>query len=77
MSHVSDYEAVYGTLGAIVVLLLWFWMSALAVLIGAKLNAEMELQTAADTTHGRDRPMGMRGAYVADNVGGDDHDQTV
>ncbi|TYC51343.1 YihY/virulence factor BrkB family protein [Rhodobacterales bacterium] len=65
---VADYEAVYGTLTSIVVLLLWFWFSAVVTLMGAELNAEVEHQTCVDTTVGRDRPMGQRGAYVADHV---------
>jgi membrane protein len=52
----------------VVVLLLWLWVSALAVLIGAELNAELEHQTARDTTRRPRKPMGRRGAYVADTV---------
>jgi membrane protein len=49
----------------------WFWISALVVLLGAELNAELELQTAADTTKGPPKPIGRRGAFVADNVAPD------
>ena len=48
---------------------MWFWISAYIVLLGAELNAEMEHQTEKDTTEGRKKPMGERGAYVADHVG--------
>ena len=58
----------YGSLGAIVGLLFWLYASAFVVLLGAELNAELELQTERDTTTGRPRPMGERGAYVADHV---------
>jgi len=68
VEQVANYEAVHGTLSSIVVLLLWFWFSAAVALIGAELNAEIEHQTSVDTTFGRDRPMGQRGAYVADHV---------
>ncbi|MBN9669406.1 YihY/virulence factor BrkB family protein [Roseibium aggregatum] len=68
VEQVANYEAVHGTLSSIVVLLLWFWFSAAVTLIGAELNAEVEHQTSVDTTAGRDRPMGQRGAYVADHV---------
>ena len=68
ISRLSDFQATYGALGAVVALMLWFWVNALAVLFGAKLNAEMEYQTACDTTVGHERPLGERGAFVADNV---------
>jgi membrane protein len=38
-----------------------------AVLLGAELNAELELQTRRDTTVGPPQPLGGRGAYVADH----------
>jgi membrane protein len=68
VSNVVDYNATYGSLGAIVVLLTWFYISAFVVLAGAELDAEMEMQTARDTTTGPEQPMGERGAYVADHV---------
>jgi membrane protein len=68
VANVADYNATYGSLGAFVVLLTWFWIGAFAVLAGAQLDAEMELQTARDTTTGPERPMGERGAFVADHV---------
>jgi membrane protein len=52
------------------VLLFWLFLSAFAVLLGAELNAELELQTKRDTTVGPPRPLGERGAYVADHVAG-------
>ena len=58
----------YGSLGAFAVLLTWFYISAFVVLLGAQLDAEMELQTERDTTTGPEKPMGERGAYVADHV---------
>jgi len=66
---IADYNATYGSLGAVVVLLFWFWLTAYAVLFGAELNAEIEHQTARDTTTGAERPMGARRAYVADTLG--------
>lgn len=63
-----DFNRTYGSLGAIVGLLFWLYASAFVVLLGAELNAQLELQTARDTTTGRPRPMGERGAYVADHV---------
>ena len=69
VANVSSYDRAYGTLGAIVVLLLWFYLSALVVLIGAEFNAEVERETPADTTVGPPLPIGQRGAAVADSVG--------
>ena len=56
-------------LGAVVVLLMWLYLSAYIVLMGAELNSEMEHQTARDTTRGEEQPMGQRGAQKADTVG--------
>jgi membrane protein len=64
----ATYNKTYGSLGAVVVLLMWLWISAYAVLLGAELNAEMEHQTIRDTTDRPKKPMGKRGAYVADTV---------
>ncbi len=66
----GNYNETYGAVGAIVILLMWFLLSAYAVLIGAELNAEMERQTRKDTTEGGEKPLGQRGAYAADTVGG-------
>lgn len=60
------YDATYGGLSAVIVLLLWFWLSAMVVIIGAELNAELERQTLADTTRGFEREIGMREARMAD-----------
>jgi membrane protein len=68
-ANFANYSATYGSLGAVIALLMWFWVSAFVVLLGAELNAEMEHQTRKDTTTGPDRPLGERGAYVADDVG--------
>jgi membrane protein len=65
----GNYNKTYGALGAIIVLLLWLYLMAYSVLLGAAMNAELERQTEHDTTAGADRPMGERGAYAADTVG--------
>lgn len=64
----SSYNKTFGSLGAVVVLLMWLYLSAYVVLLGACLNAEMEHQTAQDTTEGGRKPMGSRGAKMADTV---------
>ena len=69
VSNFGSYNETYGSIGAVIVLLMWFWLSALIVLMGAELNAEMEHQTARDTTAGAPAPMGRRGAHVADTLG--------
>jgi membrane protein len=68
VSNFGSYDAAYGTLGGVVVALLWFWISAYAVILGAEFNAELELQTKRDTTTAPVRPMGKREAFVADHV---------
>jgi membrane protein len=69
VTRFGNYNETYGAAGAIVILLMWFLLSSYAILIGAEINAEMERQTKKDTTSGRDRPLGARGAYAADTVG--------
>jgi membrane protein len=69
VANFGSYNETYGALGAVVILLMWLWISAFIVLLGAELNAEMEHQTERDTTVGRPKPRGQRGAYVADHVG--------
>jgi membrane protein len=70
LAHFANYNATYGSLGAAVGLMMWLWISATVVLIGAELNAEIEHQTAEDSTVGEDKPLGARGAVMADTVGG-------
>lgn len=59
----------YGPLAAVMGFLLWTWLSVQIILMGAKLNAEIEHQTALDTTTGKPEPLGKRGAVMADSVG--------
>ncbi|HEX5096732.1 MAG TPA: YihY/virulence factor BrkB family protein [Acidimicrobiia bacterium] len=68
-SNFGSYNETYGSLGAVIVLMLWLYLSALLVLLGAELNSEIEHQTARDTTVGPERPMGARRARMADEVG--------
>ena len=71
VSNFGNYNATYGALGAVVVLLTWLYLSAYVLLLGAEVNAELEHQTAQDTTVGADRPAGERGATAADQTGAD------
>jgi membrane protein len=65
----GSYDATYGSLGAVFGFMTWLWIAAIIVIVGAELNSEIEHQTARDTTTGRPRPMGERGAVMADTVG--------
>jgi membrane protein len=69
VSNFGSYNKTYGSLGAVVVFLMWLYLSAYIVLLGAELNSEMEHQTTQDTTSGEEQPMGQRGAQKADTVG--------
>jgi membrane protein len=69
LSNFGDYNATYGSLGAAIGLMMWMWMSAIIVLCGAELNSEIEHQTARDSTVGLPKPLGGRGAVMADTLG--------
>lgn len=81
VSNFGNYNETYGSVGAIIILLMWFYLTAYIVLLGAEFNAEMEHQTQQDTTEGEPQPMGERGAYVADTLGkaygGEDADSNI
>ncbi len=73
VANFAAYNATYGSLGAVIVLLLWLYLSAAAVILGACINAEAERQTGRDSTVGETRPRGERGAEVADRLPSGDH----
>jgi membrane protein len=68
VTNVADYNATYGSLGAVIALLTWMYLSAYVFVIGAELNSEIEHQTAKDSTTGDPQPLGERGAWSADHV---------
>jgi membrane protein len=47
VSKVGSYDRTYGSLGAVIILLLWFYLTAYVTLAGAELNAEIERQARA------------------------------
>jgi len=64
VDNFGKYNQTYGALAAVIILLLWLFLSAFVVLLGA----ETERQTAKDTT-GPARPLGERDAEAADTLG--------
>lgn len=76
LDRFGAYNEVYGSIGAFAALMIWLYVGMLAVLVGGALNAELELRERSDTTVGPDRPMGERGAYVADTYIHPDKDRT-
>jgi membrane protein len=69
VANFGSYNKTYGSLGAIIGFMTWIWITIIVVLVGAKIDAEMEHQTARETTTGQPKPLGMRGARMADTVG--------
>jgi membrane protein len=70
LGHFANYGVTYGSLGAAMGLMMWVWVAAIVILLGGQLNAEIEHQTARDSTIGdMERPLGRRGATMADTVG--------
>ena len=72
VANFGNYNATYGSLGTVVITLTWLYLSSYILLFGAELNAELEHQTARDTTN-TGAPLGKRGAWVADHVADDTH----
>lgn len=68
-ANFGQFNQTYGSLGAAVGFMTWLWISAIVLLLGAELDAEMEHQTAFDTTTGAPKPIGTRGARMADTLG--------
>jgi len=69
-ANFGSYDEVYGSLAAVVITLLWLFLTVITILLGAEINGEMEYQTNKDTTIGPPQPIGQRGAYYADNKPG-------
>lgn len=69
LENFADYNATYGTLGAVIGFMIWTWISVMILLVGAELNSELEHQTVMDTTTGEPVQIGGRGATMADTLG--------
>ena len=68
VTHFGAYNETFGGLASVIILLIWLWLTAMVVILGAELNSELERQTIADTTRGPVRPLGQRGASMADFI---------
>lgn len=68
VSNFGNYDETYGSLAAVIILMLWFFLTGFIILFGAELNAETERQTFLDTTEGSPDPPGRRGADAADDT---------
>ena len=68
VNQFGNFDKTYGSIAAIIILMLWFFLTGFIVIMGAEINSEIEHQTGIDTTVGIEKPMGQRGAYYADNV---------
>lgn len=71
VNNFDNMDATYGSVAAVIILMLWFQITALCILLGAEINSELEHQTEKDTTVGEPRPRGERQAYHADHVAGE------
>jgi membrane protein len=69
LANFANYDKTYGALGTAIAMMMWVWLSTYILLVGSALNAEMEHQTAKDTTTKPAKPLGERGAVMADTVG--------
>jgi membrane protein len=68
-ANFGTFNKTYGSLGAIIGFMMWMWLSIIVVLVGAKLNAEIEHQTVRESTVGPPNPLGRREAKMADTIG--------
>jgi membrane protein len=68
VSNFGNYNQVYGSIGAVIAMLIWLWITSFLVLFGASINAQIELRTEVDSTVGPSKPVGQRGAVVADQI---------
>ena len=75
VANFGSYDDLYGSFAAVAILMLWLFLTAFIILMGAEINSEMEHQTRYDTTIGLEKPMGERNAYHADHCAVEDPDE--
>ena len=68
VQRLGTYESTYGSLPGVAISMFWLWITVLLVVVGAAVNGEAERQTTRDSTVGSERPLGERGAVVADSL---------
>jgi membrane protein len=68
VQSLGTYETTYGSLAGVAISMFWLWLTVLLVVLGAAVNGESERQTLRDSTIGPERPLGQRGAVVADST---------
>jgi len=68
VANFGTYNVTYGSLGAVIGFMVWMWLSTITVLMGGEINAEMEHQTANDTTEANRKPLGARGARMVGEI---------
>lgn len=71
IDNFGSYDKTYGSIAAVIILLLWFFLTGFVILLGAEINSQVEYQTKLDSTVGREKPIGHRDAHFADRVPGD------
>ena len=67
-ANFGTYNKTYGSLGAAVGFMTWMWITNIALLLGAEINAETEHRTERDSTKGGGKPLGALGSVVADTA---------
>ncbi len=68
VQRLGTYQSTYGSLAGVAISMFWLWITVLLVVAGGAVNGESERQTERDSTVGPERPLGERGAVVADST---------
>lgn len=69
VANFGNYNQVYGSIGAVIAMLVWLWISSFIVLFGAALNAQIEMRNETDSSIGPAQPVEQRGDFVTETVG--------